>query len=79
MKTLVKFIEDSTFELVSSSEIENFSFSLKSFVKDIFHTNLLSNNKQSEVFSMKWGKSKAALTILMVGNFGKNFLIYVVY
>ena len=79
MKALVKFIEDSTFEVVSLSEIENFSFSLKSFEKDIFHTNLLSNKKQSEVFSMKWGKSKAVLNILMVGNSGKNFLIYVVY
>ena len=78
MKALVKFIEDSIFEVVSLSEIENFSFSLKSFKKDIFHTNL-SNKKQSEVFSMKWGKSKAALNILMVGNSGKNFLIYVVY
>ena len=53
MKALVKFIEDSTFEVVSLSEIENFSFSLNSFEKDIFHTNLLSNKKQSEVFSMK--------------------------
>ena len=49
MKALVKFIEDYTFEVVSLSEIENFSFSLKSFEKDIFHTNLLSNKKQSEV------------------------------
>ena len=79
MKALVKFIEDSTFEVVSLSEIENFSFSLKSFEKDIFHTNLLSNKKQREVFSMNWGKSKAALNILMVGNSGKNFLINVVY
>ena len=79
MKALIKFYEDSTFEVVSLSEIENFSFSLKSFEKDIFHTNLLSNKKQSEEFSMKWGKSKAALNILMVGNSGKNFLIYVVY
>ena len=65
--------------MVSLSEIENFSFSLKSFKKDIFHTNLLSNNKQSKVFSLKWGKSKAALTILMVENSGKNSLIYVFY
>ena len=79
MKALVKFIEDSTFEVVSLSEIENFPFSLKRFEKYIFHTNLLSNKKQSEVFSVKWGKSKAALDILMVGNSGKNFLIYVVY
>ena len=79
MKALVKFIEDSTFEVVCLSEIENFSFSLKSFEKDIFHTNLLSNKKQSEVFSMKWGKSQAALNILLVGNSGKNFLIYAVY
>ena len=78
MKALVKFIEDSTFEVVSLSEIENFSFIQKCFEKDIFHTNLLSNKKQSKVFSMKWGKSKAALNILMVGNSGKNFLIYVV-
>ena len=49
MKALVKFIEDYTFEVVSLSEIENFSFSLKSFEKDIFHTNLLSNKKQSKV------------------------------
>ena len=79
MKALVKYIEDSTFEAVSLSEIENFSFCLKSFEKDIFGTNLLSNKKQSEVFSMKWDKSKAALNILMVGNSGKNFLIYVFY
>ena len=35
MKALVKFIEDSTFEVVSLSEIENFSFSLKSFEKAV--------------------------------------------
>ena len=63
MKALVKFIEDSIFEVVSLSESENFSFSLKSFGKNIFHTNLLSNKKQSKVFSMKWGKSKVALNI----------------
>ena len=42
MEALVKFIEDSTFEVVSLSEIENFSFIQKCFEKDIFHTNLLS-------------------------------------
>ena len=41
MKALVKFVEDSTFEVVSLSEIESFSISLKSFEKDIFHTNQL--------------------------------------